>query len=272
MLTGRNRIEDREDALGRIRKMTFHLACLLSLLAVSAQAEVRKQWVDYSHGSAALKAYMVYDDTVVGKRPAILMIHAREGMSETTKQHAETWAKLGYVIFAADIFGYGHGILPKTVPEMSAQTSIYTNDRTLSRARVAAAYETMIKQPEIDSARIAILGFCFGGDISTEFVATGAPMLANITVHGSFREREAGWAKDVKSRFLILHGAEDRGYPIPTVMKVADELRAQKKEFLLEIYSGTEHGFSTPKNPEEVRAMGQVIATSTRVLQELFNR
>lgn len=254
------------------RKLMLCSAGFVCLSISPLHAEVRKQWVEYNHGSAALKAYMVDDDATQGKKPAILMIHAREGMSATTQRHAETWAKLGYVVFAADIFGFGHGVLPKTVPEMAAQTSLYTNNRELSRARVGAAYEAMAKQPQVDADKIAILGFCFGGDISTEFVAAGAPLLANITIHGSFRDREPGWGKDVKGRFLILHGAEDRGYPLPTVMKVVDELRSQKKEFLLEVYSGTEHGFSSPKNRDEERAMAQALATSARVLGELFNR
>ncbi len=258
--------------MGRFCKLMIYMGGMICLLAGAAQAEIKKQWVDYTHGAAALKGYMVFDDANSGRRPAILMIHAREGMSETTLRHAETWAKLGYVIFAADIFGFGQGILPKTIPEMSAQTSLYTNNRELSRARVAAAYEAMKKQPQVDENKIAILGFCFGGDISTEFVASGAPLLANVTIHGSFRDREPGWGKHVKARFLVLHGAEDRGYPLPTVMKVIDELRSHKKEFMLEVYSGTEHGFSSPKNLDEERAMAQVIATSTRVLGELFSR
>lgn len=258
--------------MSRFLSLIIYLGSFFCFAAGSAEAEIRKQWIDYTHGSTMLKAYMVHDDAISGKRPAILMIHAREGMSETTRRHAETWVKLGYVIFVADIFGFGQGVLPKTVPEMAAQTAIYTSNRDLSRARVAAAHEAMKKQPEIDASKIAILGFCFGGDISTEFVAAGAPMLANITIHGSFRDREPGWAKDLKGRILILHGAEDRGYPLPTVMKVIDELRAQKKEFLLEVYSGAEHGFSSPKNQDEERAMAQVISTSTRVLAELFSR
>ena len=48
---------------------------------------------------------MVYDDQMTGRRPAVLMIHAREGMTPKMGL-AETWAKLGYVSFAADIFGY----------------------------------------------------------------------------------------------------------------------------------------------------------------------
>ena len=50
---------------------------------------------------------------MTGKRPAVLMIHAREGMSPKNLKLAEIWAKLGYVSFTADIFGYGQGVLPK---------------------------------------------------------------------------------------------------------------------------------------------------------------
>lgn len=238
--------------------------------AGAANAEMKKSWVEYTHGDAKLKAYVVQDDALTGKRPAIFMIHAREGMTETTLKHAETWAKLGYTVFAADIFGYGQGILPKTVEEMSAQTQIYTKDRELGRGRAKAGYDAMMKLPGIDGDKIAVLGFCFGGDLGTEFVSTGAPAAANITIHGSFRPREAGWAKDVKGRFLILHGAEDKGYPLTTVAKVVDELRDKKKDFLLEVYSGTEHGFSSPKNKDEERAYSQAIATSARTLREMF--
>ena len=43
---------------------------------------------------------------------------------------------------------------------------------------------------------------------------------------------------------LILHGAEDKGYPLTTVDRVVDELRGAKVPFQLEVYSGTGHGFS----------------------------
>ena len=245
-------------------------AAAFALCAGSAMAEIKKQWVDYTHGDAKLKAYVVQDDAISGKRPAIFMIHAREGMTETTLKHAETWAKLGYIVFAADIFGFGQGILPKNVEEMTVQTSIYSKDRNLGRARSMAGYEAMLKLPNVDASKVAVLGFCFGGDLGTEFVSTGVPVAANITIHGSFRAREDGWAKDVKGRFLILHGAEDKGYPLTTVAKVVDELRGQKKEFLLEVYSGTEHGFSSPKNKDEERAYSTAIVTSQRALKELF--
>jgi dienelactone hydrolase len=253
-----------------LRKLAVVSAAAVALVATSARAEMKNEWVAYSHGETKLKAYMAYDDKVSGKRPAVLMIHAREGMTQRSRELAEIWAKLGYVSFAADIFGYGEGVLPKDVPEMQAQTAIYTGNRPLMRARTQAGYDALIKNPMVDTSRIALIGYCFGGAVGVEFAATGAPLAANVTIHGSFRDHEPGWAKAVKGRFLILHGAEDQGFPLPVVAKVVDELRGAKVPFDLEVYSGTGHGFSTPKNKDEERANALSIGTTTRTLKELF--
>ena len=88
------------------------------------------------------------------------------------------------------------------------------------------------------------------------------PLVANVSIHGSFRDHHAGWAKNAKGRYLILHGAEDRGYPLPVVDKVVQELRDAKTPFQLEVYSGTGHDFSTPKNKDEER---RTHSTSTAI-------
>jgi len=59
--------------------------------------------------------------------------------------------------------------------------------------------------------------------------------------------------------FLILHGAEDANYPVE-FGHVVDELKAAKTPFEVELYSGTAHGFSQPKNKAEERALTQAKA------------
>jgi dienelactone hydrolase len=247
------------------------LAAVFVLAAGPAQAEIKKGWIDYTHGTKKLKGYVVHDDARNGKRPAILMIHAREGMTPKTQELTEMWAKLGYVAFAADVFGYGEGVLPKNVDEMSAQTKIYRGDRVLARARVQAGWDALVKHPLVDAGRVAAIGYCFGGDVSLEFGSTGAPLALNVAIHGSFEKKYPdGWAKNVKGRFLILHGAEDVGYPMTTVQTVIDDLRVAKVPFQYEVYSGASHGFSTPKGRDNERANTQSIASTARNLREVF--
>src|SRR5439155_9730830 len=210
------RVQRREAPMTILRTLAPFLAAAIALATSQAQAEMKNQWVEYSQGGTKLKAYLVYDDKVTGRRPAVLMIHAREGMTPKTLSLAEIWAKLGYVTFAADIFGYGEGVLPKDVPEMQAQIAIYDKDRALMRARTQAAFDALVKNAMVDPSRIALIGYCFGGGVGIEFASTGAPLVANVAIHGSFRDRAPGWTANAKGMFLILHGAEDAGYPLTT--------------------------------------------------------
>jgi dienelactone hydrolase len=230
-----------------------------------ARAAMKTESIDYSHGNTKLKAHVAYDDSVTGKRPAIFMVHARDGLTDFAKQMADEWSKLGYYVFATDMFG----MLPKNLEEITAQTDMFRKDRALLNARTQAGFDTLLKQPQVDASRIALIGYCFGGTVGVEFGATGAPLAANVAIHGSFGGHAAGWAKNAKGMFLILHGAEDPNYPVE-FSKVIDELKAAKTPFEVEMYSGTAHGFSQPKNKAEERAIAQAKATTGRTLKELF--
>ena len=147
---------------------------------------------------------------------------------------------------------------------------IYTKDRALMKSRAQAGYDTLIKNPMVDASRVALIGYCFGGMVGVEFGSTGAPLAANVAIHGSFADHPEGWAKTAKGNFLILHGAEDVPYPLEKVALVYNELRKAKVDFQMEFYSGAGHGFSVPKNKAEERANAQSIAATTRFLREIF--
>ena len=138
------------------------------------------------------------------------------------------------------------------------------------RARTQAGYDALLKNPMVDASKVALIGYCFGGAVGVEFGSTGVPLAANVSIHGFFRDHDKGWAKNAKGMYLILHGAEDEGYPLTAVDQVVQELRGAKVPFQLEVYSGTGHGFSTPKNKAEERANAQSIASTARTLKELF--
>ena len=79
------------------RPNCFVLAVAIILQAGAAVAAMKTQWIDYKQGTTALSGYLIYDDAVQGRRPAVLMIHDRSGFSDNTLADAQTIAKLGYV-------------------------------------------------------------------------------------------------------------------------------------------------------------------------------
>src|SRR5499427_8002021 len=222
-------------------------ALALMFHAGAARAELKKQWIDYKDGDKPLSGYLVYDDAVAGKRPGVLLAHSRAGMSEETLRDSDMIAKMGYVVFAADIFG--KGVLPKEVPEMQALTAIYNQDRPLMRKRATAGFDVLKASPLVDATRLAVIGYCFGGTVAVELAETGIPIVGVISVHGSFRNFTPDAAKNIKGRVLILHGAEDPVAPLEEVNSLISQFRAAKVDFELNLYSGTTHGFTRPQSP-----------------------
>ena len=73
-------------------------------------------------------------------------------------------AAMGYVVFAEDIFG--KGVVPKEVPQMTALTDIYNKDRPKMRTRSRAGFDVLAKNAMVDAAKIAVIGYCFGGTVA----------------------------------------------------------------------------------------------------------
>ena len=234
----------------------------------AARAEIKKQFIDYKQGDTQLSGLLVYDDAQSGKRPGVLLAHDRAGMAENAFRDSEMIAKMGYVVFVEDMFG--KGFVPKDVPEMTATITIYNNDRPLMRTRAGAGFDVLKSNPMVDTARIAVVGYCFGGTVAVELAETGAPVVGTISVHGSFRNFAPEAAKNIKGRVLILHGAEDPVAPLPEVNALVEQLRAAKVNWQLDLYSGTTHDFTNPHGPAEERADRQYKIALASFLKEVF--
>src|SRR5712691_5781103 len=259
-----------EDSMktSRLSAVIWAVALAAMFQAGAARAELKKQWIDYKDGDKPLYGYLVYDDAVAGKRPGVLLAHSRAGMSEATLRDSDMIAKMGYVVFAADIFG--KGVLPKEVPEMTALTTIYNQDRPLMRKRVTAGFDVLKASPLVDATKLAIVGYCFGGTVAVELAETGVPAVGMVAVHGSFRNFTPAAAKNIKGRVLILHGAEDEVAPLEEVNKLVADLRAAKVNWELEVYSGAQHGFTSPSNASEERADREYKVAIQRFFKEIF--
>lgn len=256
--------------IARLASLFLTAAMAFALHAGAAQAAVKTQWIDYKQGNTALSGYLVYDDAVQGRQPGVLMIHDRSGFSEGTLADARMIAGLGYVVFAEDMFG--KGFVPKTVPEMMDTIAIYDKDRPLMRERALAGFDVLKAQPMVDPAKLAGVGYCFGGTVGIELIETGAPVVGFISVHGAFQNFTPDGAKNIKGRVLILHGAEDPVAPMNELNAVISQFRAAKVNFEVDLYSGAAHGFTKPQNPSEVRADDEYKVAMTRFLKDVLAR
>jgi dienelactone hydrolase len=246
-------------------------AVVVSFLAAPAPAAIKTQWVDYKQGDQALQGYLAYDDSRTGKRPGVLLVHRRDGMSAMTLKDAERVARLGYVVFAPDI--YGKEFRPTDVKEMIALSRKFQDDRPLMRARIAAGFDILRGNRRVDPAKIALVGYCFGGNVAVEFAEQGPPIVGSVIIHGSFRNFTPGAAKNIHGPMLILHGADDNEAPLSDIMRLTGEMTAAKVGWELRLYSGTGHNFTADaQNDDERHANTKSQVATAGFLKEVLGR
>ena len=91
---------------------------LIFITAMNVKSEIITKDVEYNDGSTLLQGYLAYDNSKSSLSPGILIIHQWKGLSDYEKMRARQLAEMGYVAFAADI--YGKGIRPSS-PEESGK-------------------------------------------------------------------------------------------------------------------------------------------------------
>jgi dienelactone hydrolase len=220
------------------------LLIAMALLTSTARAEIVTRTVEYRAGDAVLEGLVSYDTAGPAKKPGVLVVHDWMGVGPYVRTRAEQLAALGYVAFAADI--YGKGVRPTNAKEASAQAGKFKADRPLLRARVAAALAELRRQPNVAATRVAAIGYCFGGTAALELARSGAEVAGVVTFHGGLDSPTPADARNIKAKVLALHGADDPFVPPAQVQAFEEEMRGGGVDWQLVKYSGAVHAFTLP--------------------------
>lgn len=223
---------------------TALLTIAITMGTTMAEAAIQTKTVEYKQGDTVLEGYLAWDDAVAGQRPAVLVVHEWTGLGDYARSRARMLAELGYVAFAADV--YGKGIRPSTPGEAAAQAGIYKKDRALMRARVQAGLDVLRGNPLCDRQRVAAIGYCFGGTCVLELARSGAAIAGVVSFHGGLDTPTPGEAKNIKCKVLALHGGDDPHVPLKDVEAFEDEMRSGGVDWQLVVYGGAVHSFTNP--------------------------
>jgi dienelactone hydrolase len=258
--------------------MTAALA--FALAAGSAGASVVTKDVDYDHNGVKLRGYLAYDDAKVkdGKLPGVLVIHEWWGLNDYVRQRAVQLANLGYVAFAADM--YGAGVLAKD-PGEAGKLAGQFKDKPLMAERAQAGLDQLLATGLVDPAKVAAIGYCFGGTTVQALAYSGAPLAGIVSFHGGLTPATADGVARNKARFLICHGALDPSSKQAQIDDYLKSLNEGKIDYRFVIYAGAYHAFTNPEsdaNVEKFPAMKGFIGYSPTAdkrswqdMQDFFN-
>jgi dienelactone hydrolase len=188
-----------------------------------------------------------WDDAEAGPRPGVLVIPNVLGQKEADNLKAEALAALGYAAFACDLFGQGKRT------QRGAGASRYMDelnaDRGLLRERLRAALGALTGQAEVDEARVAAIGFCFGGKCVLDIARAGLPIRGGVSFHGVYDRPDWPSADPITVPLLICHGWDDPLGPPSAVVELGEELTAARADWQIHAYGGVGHAFTDGAMP-----------------------
>jgi dienelactone hydrolase len=232
----------------------FSIALFAVAALGGAHAALVTKTVSYRQGDTELKGYLAYDDSVTNgsKAPGILVFPEWWGLNDFTKGRAEALAKLGYVAFAADMYGDGQ---ITTDPTKAKELMTSVAGKPVMAERVQAAFDQLVKTGLVDESKLASIGFCFGGACSQVLAYSGAPLKGIVSFHGALVPASPDAAKKNKAKFLILQGALDPLVPEEARAAFIKSLNDGKFDYQFLSYSGAVHAFMNP-DADKARAAG----------------
>lgn len=217
--------------------------------------EINIRDIEYTHDGTRLLG-LICSPAGAQALPAVVLIHDAFGLADEMVEIAERIARLGFAVFAADI--WGDRFTPKSQNEIGPLIGGMMSDRALWQERVALAHEVAAEQPEVDGRKIVSLGYCFGGSSALEYARTGGDARAVIAIHPGLDLVEFDWsAARAGISALVCLGANDPMAAPEQWRQTKAGLDKAGADWQLNLFSGTVHGFTSTKaahspNPDVV--------------------
>jgi dienelactone hydrolase len=200
--------------------------------------------IPYQGDGLRMVGYFSVDDARGGARPAVLLAPEAPGLDDFNRQRCTRLAALGYAAFALDFHGEGEVITDRG--ELSARLQSFQADPMRTRSRAQSALAALLAQPDIDAARVAAIGYCFGGTIALELARSGADIKAVIGFHAGLGTARPQDAKNIRAKVLICNGVEDPIVPLEQRTAFEREMEAGGVDWQLHLYGGAGHAFTRP--------------------------
>lgn len=217
--------------------------------------------VTYSgSGEMTLHGYLV-EPAAAGPQAAVLLIHEWWGLNEDIVRLADALAAEGYVVLAPDAY---RGKVTSQVPR--ALWLRLTTPQEQIAADLNSALTYLRNLESVDASRVAVWGFCFGGDQALQLALRRPEQVsATIIYYGSLvTEEEALRPLTAAQPVLGIFGAEDAQIPVSEVRAFETALNNLGVENEITVYEGVGHAFLGSENYQEpgppVEAWQQTIA------------
>ncbi|CAE8600970.1 unnamed protein product [Polarella glacialis] len=230
---------------------------------------------NYTSNTTTCQGYLAYDETkctASSKCPAVVVIQDWNGMNDYEKERARMLANLGYVGFAADIYGFGTPA--ESMTDWMAASGMHRGNPDLYMAKINAALDKVKSYDFVDMSKVAVIGYCFGGTGIVNMAILGSDVLGVVGYHSGIqntsRVMRSSSSGPIKTKILLHSGVRDDKATDVAVLE--EEFEAANATYEIQRFGlGVMHGFTDfLGRAYDKRADVRSWASTERFLKELF--
>ena len=207
--------------------------------------ELQNSTIHYFEDADGYLVFPVGQGNQSSKLPAVIMIHENKGLNDHIKNMANLLARQGYVVLAVDLFKGEVSVDPNDTRRM-VQSVRNNPEHAISNLQTAVKYVSSL--PNVDSSKVASIGWCFGGGQSLQLALNSQdhPLAATILYYGTPLVTDKGNLSKIKWPVLGIFGDQDRGIPVEKVNQFKAALEEDGITNEIHIYPGVGHAFANP--------------------------
>jgi dienelactone hydrolase len=196
--------------------------------------------ISYTIDDGTYTGYLALEDSRKGKRPGVLVCHQGGGLSEHTKERARMLAAEGYIAFAVDMYGK---VATNMAEAMTLMNALVAKPAELAK-RARAGFEVLKEQPDVDTARLAAIGHCFGGGVVIEMARSAPGLSCVVAFHPGLQGQPEKDGRKVLAKVMVCAGADDPLIPPEARERFITLMKDAGADWQLLVYGNAGHSFT----------------------------
>lgn len=193
----------------------------------------------HAWGGAELRHELFAGDGAA--RPCVILFPTVMGVSDLERGFAERLVERGYTALVADL--YGRRFASAEREGAFAAMGALQSDRATMRELLLAVFIEV--QRENSGARIAAIGFCFGGQCALDLARSGADLAGVASFHGLF-DPPGLESRPITAKIAAYHGWDDPLVQPEAVAALGRELTEAGCDWQIHAFGHVGHGFTNP--------------------------
>ena len=185
-----------------------------------------------------------------GPAPAVVVVHENKGLVPYITDVARRLAAAGFVAVAPDLLSRLGGTA-SFGEQADVTAALATIDAADVVADVRAALDWAAGEEDVQSDRLGILGFCYGGGVAWRVLTQEPRLAAGVPFYGPIPDLAA--VPGIQAPVLAVYGETDQRIT-SMLPAIREAMERHGKTFEPLVLAGAGHAFHNDTNPDRYHA------------------